>query len=70
LLRKSSMGEVINLDEYRQKTIDNEIKSLQNELEIIMDSWPEDLHQAYFISLEEQKLITDRWTAFGEKKEK
>jgi hypothetical protein len=64
------MGEVINLDEYRQKTIDNEIKSLQNELEIIMDSWPEDLHQAYFISLEEQKLITDRWTAFGEKKEK
>lgn len=70
MLRKSSMGEVINLDEYRQKTIDNEIKSLQNELEIIMDSWPEDLHQAYFISLEEQKLITDRWTAFGEKKEK
>lgn len=70
MLRKFSMGEVISLDEYKQKTIENEIKSLQAELEIIMASWPEDLHQAYFMSFEEQKLITDRWTAFGEKKEK
>lgn len=62
------MGEVINLDEYKQKTIEDEIKNLRIELEIIMSSWPEDLHQGYFLSLEEQQSITDRWSAFGEKK--
>ena len=69
-LVRYSLGELVYFRKYKQKILDDEISELRNELSIIMETWPDDLHQGFFLSLEEQQEITDRWIAFGPKKEK
>ena len=55
------MGELVSLEEYKEKVIRNEIADLTMELEMIMSFWPEEEACGYFLSLEETNHI-ENWS--------
>lgn len=55
------MGELVNLEEYKNKKILEEINDLRVELKKIMSSWPEEESKGYFLSLEEMDRIEKLW---------
>jgi hypothetical protein len=55
------MGELVSLEEYKEKVIRNEIADLTMELEMIMSFWPEEEACGYFLSLEETNHIENKW---------
>lgn len=55
------MGELVCLEEYKEKVIEKEIAEMRKELEAIMSSWPEEEGSGYFLSLEEMDRIEKIW---------
>jgi hypothetical protein len=55
------MGELVCLEEYKEKVILKEIAKLREELEVIMSSWPEEESRGFFLSLEEMDRIEKLW---------
>jgi|TARA_R110000787_G_scaffold54471_4_gene126748 hypothetical protein len=55
------MGELVCLEEYKEKAFLQEIAELRVELELIMSSWPEEESTGYFLSLEEMDDIEKTW---------
>jgi hypothetical protein len=55
------MGELVCLEEYKEKVILKEIAEMRKELELIMSSLPEEESTGYFLSLEEMDNIEKIW---------
>ena len=55
------MGELVCLEEYKEKVIEKELTELRKELELIMSSLPEEESCGYFLSLEEMDDIEKTW---------
>jgi|TARA_R110000765_G_C18437065_1_gene546428 hypothetical protein len=55
------MGELVCLEEYKEKAFLEEIAELRAELELIMSTWPEEDGSGYFLSLEETARIEQEW---------
>ena len=55
------MGELVDLNEYKDKLMLEEIAELRKELELIMSSWPKEEGSGYFLSLEEMDRIEKLW---------
>ena len=55
------MGELVCLEEYKEKVIEKELTELRKELELIMSSWPEEESTGYFLSLAEMDDIEKTW---------
>tara|TARA_B100000131_G_scaffold320565_1_gene369020 strand:- start:4202 stop:4390 length:189 start_codon:yes stop_codon:yes gene_type:complete len=55
------MDNVIDLKEYKDRLLLKEIAEMRRELELIMASWPEDLGNGYFLSIEEMDRIERIW---------
>lgn len=55
------MGDLVDLDEYKDKLLLEEIAGLRKELELIMSSWPKEEGNGYFLSLEEMDRIEKLW---------
>jgi hypothetical protein len=55
------MGDLVDLDEYKDKLLLEEIAELRKELELIMSSWPREEACGYFLSLEEMDRIEKLW---------
>ena len=55
------MGELVCLEKYKEKVIEEELTELRKELELIMSSLPEEESVGYFLSLEEMDNIEKIW---------
>ena len=55
------MGDLVILEEYKDKLILKEITELREELELIMSSWPKEECSGYFLSLEEMDRLEKLW---------
>jgi hypothetical protein len=55
------MGDLVDLNEYKDKLILEEIAELRQELELIMSLWPGEEASGYFLSLEEMDRIEKLW---------
>ncbi len=55
------MGELVDLNEYKDKLMLEEIAELRKELELIMSRWPKEEDSGYFLSLEEMDRIEKLW---------
>jgi hypothetical protein len=55
------MGDLIYLEEYKEKIINEEIAELRKELQEIMSTWPHDPGTGYFLSLEDMDKIEKLW---------
>ncbi|HIG58504.1 MAG TPA: hypothetical protein EYQ21_03755 [Flavobacteriales bacterium] len=55
------MGDLVDLNEYKDKLLLEEIAELRKELELIMSSWPKEEGSGYFLSLEEMDRIEKLW---------
>jgi hypothetical protein len=55
------MGELVCLEKYKEKVIEEELTELRKELELIMSSLPEEESTGYFLSLEEMDNIEKIW---------
>jgi hypothetical protein len=55
------MGELVCLEKYKEKVIEEELTELRKELELIMSSLPEEESSGYFLSLEEMDNIEKIW---------
>lgn len=55
------MGEIISLDDYKNKKILAEIAELRKKLDEIMSEWETDEPTGYFLSLEDMAMIEAKW---------
>ena len=55
------MGDLIYLEEHKEKIIDEEIAELRKELQEIMAAWPDEPSTGYFLSLEDMDKIEKSW---------
>ena len=62
------MGELVCLEEYKNKILEEEVSELRKQLELIMDSLPEVECSGYFFSLEEMERIERIWAEEKSKK--
>jgi len=62
------MGELVCLEKYKEKVIEEELTELRKELELIMSSLPEEESTGYFLSLEEMDNIEKIWLEERNKK--
>lgn len=60
------MGELVYLEEYKDKLLRKEIDELREEIQRVMSSWP-DPSSGYFLSLEEMDRIEKLWLEEKEK---
>jgi hypothetical protein len=55
------MGDLVNLNEYKENLLEQEIIELRKELKLIMASLPEVEQEGYYLSLEEMRQIEAIW---------
>jgi hypothetical protein len=55
------MGDLVNLNEYKENLLEQEIIELRKELKLIMESLPEVEQEGYYLSLEEMRQIEAIW---------
>lgn len=55
------MGDLVNLHEYKENLLEQEIIELRKELKLIMESLPEPTQEGYYLSLEEMRQIEAIW---------
>ena len=61
------MGDLVDLNEYKEKLILEEIAELRKELQEIMSRWPAEPTTGYFLSLEDMNKMVKIW---GDEKRK
>ncbi len=55
------MGDLIYLEEYKEKIINEEIAELKKKLQEIMVRWPAEPTTGYFLSLEDMNKMVEAW---------
>lgn len=65
---RTRMGELIYLEEYKNKILEDEIFELRRQLQLVISSLPEIEPSGFFLTLEEMDRIEKAWAEEKSKK--